>query len=529
MNRLALISTLTFLSAAALALWRHRRHRNALPYPPGPPPRWLIGNLTDMPPSFAWLRFSEWGAKYGEITYANILGQSTIILNSLEACKELLEKRGANAAGRPFSVMLELMGVTKSLTQHQDDVWWRYQRRLTFSAFGPQAVKHYHPIHELNVAKFLQRMLDPSADCAKELRFAIGKIMFEITYRLPIEQHFDEFTRMSDLVADAFLGATIPGRYLVESIPILRYLPEWFPGAAFRRFAAHIAQTAVGMTALYYDAVKEDVAKGTAAPSFVANCLQAQASGEVKSPLASKDQDEDALAWAASGMYRAGTTTTEQTIYKFLTAMQMYPEIQRKAQEEVARIVGRDRMPTIEDRHAMPYVNALILECLRWHAGIATGIPHRTAKDDVYKGYFIPKNTTILFNSWNLSLHAEDGSPLDRPYEFIPERFLADSPKSSRPINPEEYAFGFGRRICPGRHIANDILFLMISGLLTTVWVSNKVDKNGNEVPLPVQWSGAGAISYPLPLHPRFEPRSSTAVDMINRAAHGDPARTNGV
>lgn len=526
MDLFALISVLTFLCAAALALWRHRR-RNALPYPPGPPPRWLIGNLTDMPSSFAWERFSEWGAKYGEITYVNILGKPTVILNSLEACKELLEKRGANAAGRPFSIMLELMGITKSLTQHQDDLWWRYQRRLTFSAFGPQAVKHYHPIHELNVAKFLQRILDPAADCASELRLAIGKIMFEITYRLPVEKHFDEFTRMSDLVADAFLGATIPGRYRVESIPLLRHVPEWFPGASFKRFAAYISRTAAEQTALYYNAVKADIANGTAAPSFVANCLHAQAAGDVKSPLASQEQDEDALAWAASGMYRAGTTTTEQTIYKFLTAMQMYPEIQRKAQEELTRVVGRDRMPTVEDRQSLPYVNALILECLRWHAGIATGIPHRTAKDDIYKGYFIPQNTTILFNSWNLSLHAEDGSPLDRPEAFIPERFLAESPKASRPINPEEYAFGFGRRICPGRHIAHDILFLMISGLLATVWVSKKVDEKGNEVQLHVEWSGNGAISYPLPLRPHFEPRSSSAVDMINLAAQSDLTRVD--
>ncbi|EJD42593.1 cytochrome P450 [Auricularia subglabra TFB-10046 SS5] len=368
MHHLGLVGILTCLSALAF-LWHHRR-RNALPYPPGPPPMWLIGNMMDIPSSFPWLRFSEWGAKYGEITYMKLLGQPIVILNTLDACKELLEKRGATTAGRPYSVILDLMGLVK-------------------------AVKQHHPIHELYISELIKRLLDPSAD--------------------------------------------------------FRFVPKYFPGANFRRYAANISELAARHTALYYDEVKNAVATGTAPPSFVSNCLDAQASGGVKSPLASRQQDEDALAWAASSMYRV--LQTEQAVFKFLTAMQLYPEIQRKAQDELARVVGKERTPTVEDRDSLP----------------------------------------------NLSLHAEDGSPIDRPDEFIPERFISE--KVSRPINPDE--------ICPGRHVAHDILFLMITGMLSTCWISGPVDENGKEMPLHVEWTGKGSVSYPQPVHPRFTARSA--------------------
>ncbi|EJD42594.1 cytochrome P450 [Auricularia subglabra TFB-10046 SS5] len=567
---LPVLSILSFLSA--LVLVGHRRRRSDIPYPPGPTQKWIIGNVVDMPRSFPWLRFSEWGVKYGgplipgfattrthsitgEITYVNLLGQPTVILNTLEACRELLETRGANNAGRPYSAILDLMGLSKGTTQHQDTARWRYQRRLIHTAFGPQAVKHYHPIHELHVIKLLERLFDPSTDCVTEVRFAIGQIMLAITYGLPVEKHFDEFTRMNEAVAEAFVEANVPGRYLVDSIPILRYVPMWFPGASFKRYAAYISELAARQAVLYYDEVKDAVAMGTASPSFVSNCLNAQAAGDVKSPLANRGQDEDALAWAASSMYRAlaGTTTaslpsvapspaltvlqSEQTVLKFITAMQLYPDIQRKAQEEIARVVGTERLPTVADRESLPYLSALISETLRWHAAFAIGIPHRTAKDDVYKGCFIPKNTNIIFNARsslsalanfgadaafprNLTLRAEDGSPIDRPEEFNPERFF--SQEGSRPINPADYVFGFGRRICPGRHIAHDIIFLMISGILSTFWISKPVDEHGEEMPLHVEWTGNGSVSYPQPVHPRFTARSALAVCVIDRVRNAE-------
>lgn len=53
--------------------------------------------------------------------------------------------------------------------------------------------------------------------------------------------------------------------------------------------------------------------------------------------------------------------------------MTLYPDIQRKAQEELDRVVGSDRLPTFSDRKNLPYVDALVREAIRWHPVVPLG------------------------------------------------------------------------------------------------------------------------------------------------------------
>lgn len=105
--------------------------------------------------------------------------------------------------------------------------------------------------------------------------------------------------------------------------------------------------------------------------------------------------------------------------------MVLYPEIQSIAQSELDHVVGAHRLPTFEDRDQLPYVSALLKEVLRWiptlplgtlgsviiaiypkrqstNIGleISTAVPHRAVKDDIYKGYHIPANASVIGNTW---------------------------------------------------------------------------------------------------------------------------------
>ena len=84
----------------------------------------------------------------------------------------------------------------------------------------------------------------------------------------------------------------------------------------------------------------------------------------------------------------------------FFLAMAMHPAVQQKAQEELDRVVGGDRLPDFDDRNSLPYVNALLKEVLRWHIVLPLGVPHRATADDEYNGYFIPKGTIVFSNIW---------------------------------------------------------------------------------------------------------------------------------
>lgn len=84
----------------------------------------------------------------------------------------------------------------------------------------------------------------------------------------------------------------------------------------------------------------------------------------------------------------------------FFLAMAMHPEAQKKAQEELDRVVGSDRLPEFEDRSSLPYLSALLKEVLRWHPVTPIGVPHRAVADDEYNSWYIPAGTIVTVNVW---------------------------------------------------------------------------------------------------------------------------------
>ena len=84
--------------------------------------------------------------------------------------------------------------------------------------------------------------------------------------------------------------------------------------------------------------------------------------------------------------------------------MSLYPEIQEKAHAQLNAVVGPNRLPEIHDRESLPYVDAILKETMRWHVILPFSVPHCTSEDDEYKGYFIPKGTTVMPNVWYASI-----------------------------------------------------------------------------------------------------------------------------
>ena len=188
-------------------------------------------------------------------------------------------------------------------------------------------------------------------------------------------------------------------------------------------------------------------------------------------------------------------------MYWWTLAMIAHPEAQRIAQAELDAVVGRSRTPTFSDAPNLPYIHAMVKETLRWRPVLPFSLPHSTTKDDWYNGMFIPKGTICLTNLWHC--HHDPSTYGDDASSFRPERFLdAHGNINPGPVETRgegHSTYGFGRRTCVGRHVANDSLFAFITTTLWAATLERVRDQEGKEVPLDTKtFVDAGLVLYVL-------------------------------
>jgi cytochrome P450 len=178
-------------------------------------------------------------------------------------------------------------------------------------------------------------------------------------------------------------------------------------------------------------------------------------------------------------------------------AMLTYPETQARAHAELDAVVGRSRLPTFADFPHLPYIRAMVKESLRWRPIAPSGVPHQTTEDDWYEGMFIPKGTICITNIWHMNRDPEIfGKYTER---FDPARYIDASgdiaPGMSEIKEQGHFTYGFGRRNCVGRHMADNSLFINFAVLLWATKIEPKKDASGRPVPLDLDgWVDVGLV-----------------------------------
>ncbi|RXW23537.1 hypothetical protein EST38_g2305 [Candolleomyces aberdarensis] len=172
----------------------------------------------------------------------------------------------------------------------------------------------------------------------------------------------------------------------------------------------------------------------------------------------------ETVARNVSGLaFFAGVETTGISGVATLWVLASYPEVQAKPQAEIDAVVGS------------------VNEVGRWYTVAPLGVPHSNTEDDEYDGYFIPNGTIIFQNNWAM-MH--DPDVFEKPFKFIPERYIKDGKIDPSVPDTERAAFGHGRRIYPGRNFSNDALFLLVASLLATYTLTAPKDEKGNVAPM---------------------------------------------
>ncbi|KAM5343952.1 hypothetical protein ACJ41O_012489 [Fusarium nematophilum] len=470
---------------------------------PGPFPLPLFGNIFHIPGTKQWKKFEEWSVKYQSPIITVWDGHTPVVIcNDAWSMSNLCDKRANIYSSRAVKTLTgKIFGLNKfnqaGLAYGEQ---WRLHRRLTHSAANAQIVQTYRQA-QANEAKILINdcLNDPDRFVEGALRFTVS-IVSIIAWGRRIGSESDNVLK----VAQAFVGSAnlgFPGKTYTEAIPVLAELPSWLN--SLPKQLRKLADT----SNKYFYALSVEGAE-TAQDNFAKRLL--------------REKEEHGLSKVeisnlTGNFIGAGVDTTTSTMLTFVLAMCLNQDVQAKAQEEIDRVIGRDRYPDWSDEDNLPYLAAIINETLRWRPAFALGgPPHAPTEDDVYNGFLFPRGTAIIGNLYAISRNPRE---YPQPQRFWPERFMDGFDRPAYPNKRGHNTFGWGRRVCSGEALAQQSLYFTIVTLLWAFHIRPGLDAEGKEVALDADAYSVSQVNRPLPFKVRFLPRSTSIASLVRQEA----------
>ncbi|EJD40887.1 cytochrome P450 [Auricularia subglabra TFB-10046 SS5] len=417
------------LSAFGLYAFLRATSRRAKPYPPGPRPHWLLGNISDIPTTREAETYAEMAKTYGPLLHLQVFNKHLLIINDLSVADDLLSQRGSIYSDRPqFTMLGELMGWEWAPTLMPYGPRWRLHRRAFQSHLGQGTLSsHLQALQYRANVKLLVGLVHSPEEFMQHTHCAAAAGLLMMSYGIDIDKDSDYLT-LCDAGVQSMVEAGVPGTYAVDWIGWLKYIPAWVPGAHFKRKARDWRRLSESMLLKPFEHAQAALLAGNPTSSWVAD----QLSSPNNTPL-----DENIVK-------ASGVDTVMSYVNAAILALVLNPAAQERAYREILSVVGSDRLPFPEDRIALPFVEAFLLEVYRFYPPVPLGIPHCLMEDDMYNGCTIPKGTTVLGNIWAM-LH--DERAYEDPLQFNPDRFLSENGRlNPNAVDPRTAAFGFGRR-----------------------------------------------------------------------------------
>ncbi|KAF7369020.1 Cytochrome P450 [Mycena venus] len=485
---------LALAATALVALYFVRYKKNVAPVPPGPRGLPHFGKCCRSAPIPAVDDVLSVGKNL------RVLGKSIIVLNDADYAIDMLDKKSRIYSNRPNLVMGgELVGWDEGPALIQFGKKWSEYRRLMAQFLGTRSKieSAYSNIFEKTTHSFLHGILEsPSNWKDHGYRFA-GAIVLKIAYGYQAEDKDDPLVKLVDDAMNQFSELTATNAFAVDTFPFLRFVPQWLPGGGWKKKVVPYHTTLQTMLDTPYAWVKKQMEMGTSISCFVSDLLE--------SSKFSSNDEERLVKWAAAGIYSGGAETTAAVIETFFLAMILQPDAQRKAQKELDVVLGFCTAPRLADRSRLPYMEALISENFRAYTIAPIGLPHVAAEEDVHNGFLIPKDSIILTNNW---LFYRDPNIYADPETFRPERFI-ETTTHTKEKDPKDILFGYGRRACPGVHLADMSMWLLFASILAFFDISAP-NVDGRSV-LPSGKFLDGAISHPEQFECAIIPRQGAA------------------
>lgn len=391
---------------------------------------------------------------------------------------------------------------------------WRQYRALVHQILTPKSIEAIQPVQVEEVNSFLFDMATAQDDTSfgHHIHRTLFASLMRTIYGRRVAQPDDE-----DIKYNQESGKILSSsNYVEDAFPPLLNLPEWLQPS--RKRVLRGAELVLWVKMRMWNRLKEDWTKENTGTFCYASQL-------LQSDFQKRGLEEEDLAWISGGMVDAGSLTTTDTLTTLVLYLAANPDAQRRASEEVDRVVGSSRTPDFRDLPNLPYVFACVKEANRLCFVPPWSIAHFTDADVTYKDIVIPKGTAVVCNTVALNL---DAASYPDPLSFKPERFIGyqrsalEYAAAANANDRDHFSFGVGRRICPGAKFAENTLTFAVASMLWAFEIKPPlVQVAGKLREAQMDLSEEAFLPYPVrhakPFKARFVPRSDERLQVIRR------------
>ncbi|XP_028918085.1 cytochrome P450 1B1 [Ornithorhynchus anatinus] len=447
--QLVTLALLLTLLAAWVRRGSGRVRRDGLRTPPGPFPWPLVGNLVQLG-SAPHLALGALAGRYGSVFRLRLGARPAVVLSGQRAIRQALLRQAGDFSGRPaFPSFGEVSG-GRSLAFGPYSAGWRARRKLAQGAVRALSGRAGLERPVLGEARELVRRLargcagGASLDPAPPAGLAVANVMRALCFGGRSSPDGPP-----DVPCEDF-GRTVGAGGLVDALPWLRRFPN--PArSAFRDFQRFNRRFYGFVLRRCRRRRRRPAPPPGRPPRHMLDALLGAA--RAQRPPLPFDQVPPTL----TDIFGASQDTLSTALHWLLLLFVRFPKVQAEVQEELDRVVGRERLPCMADQPTLPYLMAFLYEAMRFSSFVPLTIPHATTSDTSILGFHIPKDTVVLINQWSVN---HDPVTWRNPEDFCPARFLDKNGFVDKDLASSVMIFSLGKRRCIGEELSKLQLFL---------------------------------------------------------------------
>ncbi|KAL9255383.1 Flavonoid-6-hydroxylase-like protein [Drosera capensis] len=433
--------------------------------------------------------FGRMADLYGPIFTVRIGVHRTLVVSSWELAKECLQTNDKVFVDRPISTNIEIIGYNNAIFGFSPyGPYWRELRRIAFQELLTiRRIKMLEPVRVFEVRTAIKAIYDEWMTKRKDdpdkvliemknwfgdlnlnmiLRVVVGKILTELDGLSPVGSNEAESCRQ--VFREYFILALV---FLVSDyVPALKWFDIGGYKKAMKKAAKRMDSILQGLLDEHKRKPQETDQNGH---QDIMYALLSIVDGS--NPHLPKENADIIIKSTCVVLLLGGSDTITVTLTWALSLLLNNPRVLKKAQDELAEHVGRDRQVNDSDTKNLVYLQAIIKETMRLYPAAPILVPRESVTDCIVAGYHVPARTRLMINLWKLQ---NDPKVWPNPSEFQPERFLTSHQHVDvKGQNFELLPFGSGKRICIGINFSLQMMALTLGSLLHSFHISLPSDE----------------------------------------------------